>query len=278
MTRKFDRDCFHCFEEQICRSTTFGGKARWEVQSLGLQNHSSKARMYSKAIQSRCSCSSIYIINCTVHHSLACCLAGTEFGLDLIAHSCCLTTEVSWWRNVKKLQTSVIVTWALAEICRMPIFCPVTSDIQYHSTYISTPFLILNTVSRPGPILAVECAWYSRLAFLGWVCVLMSFVDLLDQYDTNVVFTAWTCQDSQRQVECYLAISELTLTQPSLLEFWNPRHGFLLGCSFTWEDLLAEAQLTPRHVEADHFISYLLLLHMSVSTQYSFCKHKQCWS
>ena len=140
MTRKFDRDCFHCFEEQICRSTTFGGKARWEVQSLGLQNHSSKARMYSKAIQSRCSCSSIYIINCTVHHSLACCLAGTEFGLDLIAHSCCLTTEVSWWRNVKKLQTSVIVTWALAEICRMPIFCPVTSDIQYHSTYISTPF------------------------------------------------------------------------------------------------------------------------------------------
>jgi len=26
-------------------------------------------------------------------------------------------------------------------------------------------------------------------------------------------------------------------------------HGFLLGCSFTWEDLLAEAQLTPRHVE-----------------------------
>lgn len=122
MTRKFERDCFHCLEEQICRSTTFGGKARWEVQSLGLQNHSNKARMYSKAIQSRCSCSSIYIINCTVHHSLACCLAGTEFGLDLIAHSCCLTTEVSWWRNVKKLQTSVIVTWALAEICRMPIY------------------------------------------------------------------------------------------------------------------------------------------------------------
>lgn len=26
-------------------------------------------------------------------------------------------------------------------------------------------------------------------------------------------------------------------------------HGFLLGCSFTWEDLLAEAYLTPRHVE-----------------------------
>eukprot|EP00913_Durusdinium_trenchii_P018991 g17847.t1 len=28
-----------------------------------------------------------------------------------------------------------------------------------------------------------------------------------------------------------------------------PKHGFLLGCSFTWEDLLAEAELTPRHVQ-----------------------------
>lgn len=28
-----------------------------------------------------------------------------------------------------------------------------------------------------------------------------------------------------------------------------PRHSFLLGCSFSWEGLLAEAQLTPRHVE-----------------------------
>ncbi|CAK9052185.1 unnamed protein product, partial [Durusdinium trenchii] len=29
----------------------------------------------------------------------------------------------------------------------------------------------------------------------------------------------------------------------------NDMHGFLLGCSFTWEDLLAEAELTPRHVQ-----------------------------
>jgi uncharacterized protein YcsI (UPF0317 family) len=45
-----------------------------------------------------------------------------------------------------------------------------------------------------------------------------------------------------------------------ILDLWtDDMQAFLLGCSFTWEDVLAAAGLVPRHVEEDcnvlvHFV------------------------
>ncbi|CAJ1438122.1 unnamed protein product [Effrenium voratum] len=43
---------------------------------------------------------------------------------------------------------------------------------------------------------------------------------------------------------------EMVEERTEVLDLWrDDMQGFLLGCSFTWEDLLAEAQLMPRHIQ-----------------------------